>query len=86
MTEWLARYNESVGNFDRALGMYQERKDYSAVIRVYCSQNRLNEAIELIDKSKDPLAAFILARTFENNGKVNIKVEYRVDAGISSFL
>ena len=36
------------------------------MIRVYCSQGRINDAIEIVEKTKDPLAAYILAKHYEN--------------------
>ena len=65
LTKWWARYCESVGEFEKALGAYQAARDFLSLVRVYCAQGDFAVAAEIVEESHDAAAAFHLARTFE---------------------
>jgi intraflagellar transport protein 140 len=81
MANWLGRYLESVGNFERALQIYQTFNDYASMIRIFCGQNRMKEAVDSVEKSKDCLAAYILAKSFETSGNIPDAIKFYNSAG-----
>ncbi|WIA30074.1 hypothetical protein OEZ86_000169 [Tetradesmus obliquus] len=67
---WWARFCESKGRFEQALGCYQRAGNQLAALRIHCATGNWQAAEELMAASQDPAAAFHLARLYEAQGKV----------------
>jgi len=81
LTKWWARYCESVGEFEKALGAYQAANDFLSLVRVYCAQGDFAVAAEIVEESHDAAAAFHLARTFEAQDATAEAVRFFAAAG-----
>ena len=81
LTEWWARYCESVGGVEKALGAYQAANDFLSLVRVYCAQSDFAVAAEIVEESHDAAAAFHLARTFEAQDATAEAVRFFAAAG-----
>ena len=44
---WLGQYNESVGNLDEAIKFYDKGESSSNLVRLYLSQNEVQESIRI---------------------------------------
>ncbi len=44
---WLGQYNESVGNLSEAIKYYEEGESSSNLVRLYLSQNQVQESIRI---------------------------------------
>ena len=44
---WLGQYNESVGNLDEAIKFYEEGESSSNLVRLYLSQNEVQESMRI---------------------------------------
>jgi len=62
---WWGRYNESLGQFDTALEAYQQANDTVALVRLHCHQEDFVAACDVVEKSDNAAAAFMLARQLE---------------------
>ena len=67
---WWAKYNESLGQFDTALGSYQQANDPVAIVRLHCQQEDFVSACDVVEKSNSAAAAFMLARQLEATEQV----------------
>jgi len=63
---WWAQYNESNGNYDTALNFYEQAEDILSRVRLQCFLNDMEEARALVEQTKNPIAAYHLARQFED--------------------
>ncbi|KAK6014197.1 tetratricopeptide repeat protein [Ostertagia ostertagi] len=62
---WWARYLESIGELDGAMVSYSAAKDVMSLVRIKCTQGKLDEAANLALESNDRAACFHLARIYE---------------------
>lgn len=67
---WWGRYNESLGQFDTALEAYQQANDTVALVRLHCHQEDFVAACDVVEKSDNAAAAFMLARRLEATEQV----------------
>ncbi len=67
---WWGRYNESLGQFDTALEAYQQANDTVALVRLHCHQEDFVAACDVVEKSDNAAAAFMLARQLEATEQV----------------
>eukprot|EP00727_Mastigamoeba_balamuthi_P001236 m51a1_g11109 putative intraflagellar transport protein 140 homolog (1388) ;mRNA; f:71491-76947 len=68
LLQWRGRFAESVGDFDKALSYYEQAKDYFSLVRIYCFQNRREDAKKVVEQTGDKAAAYHLARQYEDEG------------------
>ncbi|CAD5216485.1 unnamed protein product [Bursaphelenchus xylophilus] len=73
---WWARYLESVSDLEGARNYYKYANDHLSVVRIYCYHDRIDEAVDTVNKTDDRAAAFHLARYFESKGDVEKAVKY----------
>jgi intraflagellar transport protein 140 len=67
---WWGRYNESLGQFDTALEAYEQANDTVALVRLHCHQEDFVAACDVVEKSDNAAAAFMLARQLEATEQV----------------
>ena len=67
---WWGRYNESLGQFETALEAYQQANDTVALVRLHCHQEDFVAACDVVEKSDNAAAAFMLARQLEATEQV----------------
>ena len=68
---WWGRYNESLGQFETALEAYQQANDTVALVRLHCHQEDFVAACDVVEKSDNAAAAFMLARQLEATEQVS---------------
>jgi intraflagellar transport protein 140 len=78
---WWAAYLESQGEFEKALQFYQKVKDWSNVVRMLISLNRIPEAKVICDETKNPGACFLLGRHYESIGEIKLAIHYYALSG-----
>ncbi len=67
---WWGRHNESLGQFDTALEAYQQANDTVALVQLHCHQEDFVAACDVVEKSDNAAAAFMLARRLEATEQV----------------
>jgi len=70
LLRWWGKYNESLGHFDTALESYQQANDTVAIVRLHCHQEDFVAACDVVEKSDNAAAAFMLARQLEATEQV----------------
>ncbi|VDN34770.1 unnamed protein product, partial [Cylicostephanus goldi] len=77
---WWARYLESIGELEGAMGFYSAAKDNLSLVRIKCTQGKLEEAANLALESKDKAACYHVARIFEAEGDYSKAVDFYTKA------
>ncbi|VDN31760.1 unnamed protein product [Cylicostephanus goldi] len=77
---WWARYLESIGELEGAMGFYSAAKDNLSLVRIKCTQGKLEEAANLAIESKDKAACYHVARIFEAEGDYSKAVDFYTKA------
>lgn len=70
LKKWWAQFAESQGDYATALKYYEAAEDILSIVRVHCYCNNITQAIEIAQKTKNPAAAYHIARHYENEKKV----------------
>eukprot|EP00667_Euglena_gracilis_P000441 EG_transcript_441 len=73
---WWAQYNESNGNYEVALHFYEQAEDTLSRVRLFCFLNNIEEARELVDHTQNSVAAYHLARHYEDSGQLREAIQY----------
>ncbi|KAJ3093177.1 hypothetical protein HK102_003585 [Quaeritorhiza haematococci] len=71
LKKWWAQFAESQGDFNTALSYYEAAGDILSVVRVHCFCGSMQQAIDIAEKTKDPAAAYHIARHYENERKAS---------------
>ncbi|VDO26401.1 unnamed protein product [Haemonchus placei] len=73
---WWARYLESIGELDGAISFYSAAKDILSLVRIKCTQGKVDEAASLALESNDRAACFHLARIYEAEENYSKAVDF----------
>jgi len=78
---WLAQYRESNAEYDPALQLYQQAGDTLSRVRLYCFMNDTDTAKKLVEQTQDKIAAYHLARHYEDQGQLRDAIQYFTISG-----
>ena len=76
LNKWWAGYCESVENHGKALDCYKKCAAYLSVVRIHCYRNEFQDAINIVNETEDPAAAFHLAKQYELLEKPQEAISY----------
>ncbi|KAJ3377487.1 hypothetical protein HDU92_008241 [Lobulomyces angularis] len=76
LKKWWAQFTESQGDYPTALKYYELAEDILSTVRVYCYCGKMQQAIELAQKTKNSAAAYHIARQYENDKKINEAIAF----------
>lgn len=76
LAQWWARYCESNGDLSRAAGCYKAAGDHLALVRLHVHSGNWRAAEAAALESRDPAAAFHLARQYEAQEKVSEAIRF----------
>lgn len=74
--KWWAHYLESSKDNAHALEYYGAAGDVLSQVRVNCFNGMIDVAQDLVNSSKDPSAAYHLARQYEEKDNINEAIKY----------
>lgn len=77
---WLGQYNESIGNLNEAVKYYEEGESTSNLVRLYLSQNQVQESIRICNSDSEPQACFLLARHLEKANMLSEAIHFYAKA------
>ena len=77
---WLGQYNESIGNLSEAIKYYEEGESSSNLVRLYLSQNQVQESIRICESDSEPQACFLLARHLEKTNMLSEAIHFYAKA------
>ncbi len=77
---WLGQYNESIGNLNEAVRFYEEGESTSNLVRLYLSQNQVQESIRICNSDSQPQACFLLARHLEKANMLSEAIHFYAKA------
>jgi intraflagellar transport protein 140 len=78
---WWAAYLESQGRIEEALEYYKKAKDWTNVVRLLIQTNRIHEAKEICDDTKDQGACFLMGQYYEGIGDIKLAIYYYALSG-----
>jgi len=73
---WWAQYLESKGNTAEAVKFYKLSNDDASLARISCNQEDLPTASKIALDSKDPYAAYHVARKYEASGQIHEAIKF----------
>lgn len=77
---WLGQYNQSIGNLQQAIKYYEEGESTSNLVRLYLSQNQVQESMRICQSDSEPQACFLLARHLQKNNMLSEAIHFYAKA------
>jgi len=81
LTKWWGQHCESLGEYERAIHVYQRACDEFSLVRLHCMMDNFKAAAEIALGSSDPAASFQLARHCEERGEIEEAIQFYSRAG-----
>lgn len=78
---WWASYLEANGEIEKALDCYRKANDWTNIVRVLLAQDKLSEAKQITDETKDQGACYLLGKYYENIGDIKNAIYYYALSG-----
>jgi len=76
LTQWWGQYCESIGEFERAVHVYQRAGDSLSLVRVFSYLGNMQAACDVALNSNDPAASYHLARQLEQKGDIHEAIQF----------
>jgi intraflagellar transport protein 140 len=73
---WWASYCERNGKLEEAMEYFTKAKDHTNICRIYLANNKIDEAKQICDETKDQGACYLLGRLLEETGEIKEAINY----------